>query len=82
MNNHVPFTFSLDIEGTLYEGTIIPSREIERNGFPVFFRVLIGDIFLANLCLGKKGWIRKDTNGKGDSQLIQRIGEYIKSSLT
>ena len=81
MNNHYPFTFNLDIEGTLYEGTITPSREIERNGFPSFFRIEIGDTFLANLCLGKSGWIRKEKAGKGNNQLIQRIGEYIRSQM-
>jgi hypothetical protein len=82
MNSHSSFTFDLDIEGTHYLGTIIPSREIERNGFPVYFRIMIGGNFLANVSLCKTGWVRNDLPGKRDNKLIQRIGEYIQSKLT
>jgi hypothetical protein len=79
MNHPGSFTFKLLIEDTYYEGTVIPSRDIERNGFPVYFRIMIGNIFLANLQLGKSGWARKDGIKEGKNKLIQRIGEYIES---
>jgi hypothetical protein len=79
MNQPGSFSFKLLIEDIYYEGTITPSRDIERNGFPVYFRVMIGNIFLANLQHGKSGWARKNEAKDGKNKLIQQIGKYIES---
>ena len=79
MNNAASFPFSLNFKGSPYQGTITPSGDTDKNGMPVYFRVMIGDNFFAYLCCGEIGWGRKDeSKEQGDSGLIQAIGEFIK----
>ena len=79
MNNAASFPLSLDFEGSNYQGTVTPSEDSDNNGVPVYFRVMLGDEFFAYLCCGEIGWGRKDDEDKGDSGLIQVIGDYIKA---
>jgi hypothetical protein len=79
MNNKASFPFSLDFEGGHYEGTIIPSGDTDKNGVPVYFRVMVGITFFAYVCCGEIGWSRKDSEETGDEGLIQGIGECIKA---
>jgi hypothetical protein len=79
MNSNAAFPFSLDFEGTHYAGTITPSGDTDKFGSPVYFRVMVGDIFFAYLCCGELGWARKDSEETGDEGLIGAIGEIIKT---
>jgi len=78
MNNAASFPFKVDFEGRQYQGTVTPSGDTDKNGLPVYFRIMIGDTFFAYLCCGEIGWGRKDSEEKGDEGLIQAIGEFIK----
>jgi hypothetical protein len=60
------FPFALDFEGVHYEGMITSSGDTDKNGVPVYFRVMIGTTFFAYLCCGEFGWGRKDSPDEGE----------------
>jgi hypothetical protein len=78
MNDNATFPFSLDFGGSHYSGTITPSGDTDKYGTPVYFRVMIKDVFFAYLCCGDIGWTRKEGGETGDEGLIGAIGEYIR----
>jgi hypothetical protein len=80
MNEKASFPFSLDHEGAHYTGRVTPSADTDKNGMPVYFRVMIGNRVFAYLCCGEMGWGKKDKQDeKGDSGLIHAIGRDIQS---
>ena len=70
-----PFPLELNYEGTHYSGTIEPSRELDEQGVPIHYRVIINGELFAYLCCGSNGW---DDNGSHPKNVINAIGEYIK----
>ncbi len=77
MDNSHAFPLSLDFEDRHYRGKIIPSDEKDKDGLPVYFRVLIDNRFFAYLCCGAIGWGEKDSE-KEPTDLIKAIGNYIE----
>ncbi|MDP4150077.1 MAG: hypothetical protein Q8927_07820 [Bacteroidota bacterium] len=77
MNNEATFPFSLDFEGTHYDGLITPSGETDKYGMPVYFRITIGDKFFAYICCDERNWRRHESKDTGDEGLLQQIGELI-----
>jgi hypothetical protein len=76
MDNSHAFPLSLDFEGKHYRGKIVPSTEKDKNGLPVYFRVLIDNKFFAYLCCDALGWSEKDSD-KEPTDLVKAIGTYI-----
>ncbi|MHA4806828.1 hypothetical protein ACX0G9_01910 [Flavitalea flava] len=68
----------------IYKGTITPSGDTDKNGVPVYFRVVLENNFFAYLCCDEIGWQKKDDKDKkdqgeiGDEGLIKALGEFIK----
>ncbi len=78
LNKQRALPLSLLFEGEYYQGEIIPSAEIGKNGVPVYFRVTIGQEFFAYLCCGDTGWTTREQKGNSTG-LIQAIAGYIRN---
>jgi hypothetical protein len=74
------FSIALDFDGKHYEGTVFPSYDKNKKGFPIYFRIDFGPTFFAAIKNEKSQWVRK--GGKkikrpGEEKLIQDIGDII-----
>jgi len=76
MQKDKSFPLTLNYEGKHYQGSIMPSEEVGKNGVPVYFRVSLGDSLFAYLCCGDNGWKERDST-HAPSGLIKAIGDYI-----
>lgn len=76
MDTQKGFSLELDYEGLHYSGEVLPSEELDDNGFPIYFRVEIGGKLYAYICCGERGWRNRD-EPHGHNGLINAIGNYI-----
>jgi hypothetical protein len=73
------FDFEVNLKGEKYLGKVNPSLDVDKGGFPLYFKIELGKTFFGFVKCQNGMWRMADGKNTQQEELIQAIGRFIRT---